>query len=267
MADIITDAPAEGVTRITLNRPDALNSLTFDMYEQLIAIFEAIRFDPKVRVVILTGAGNAFCAGHDVRAGGTANWVPDGLGKAQRTRAMMAKMGTIPVLMRSLPQPVIAAVNGSTAGAGYSLALAADLCIAAKSAKFVNAYHNAGTGHEFGLSYMLPRAVGAQRAAELLLTGRAVFAEEAAAIGMVLRVVEDAELADAALVLADAIMLNSPIGIALTKQTMWLNQAAGSLEAAIEMENRAIFMSQSTEDTAEKRQSFIEKRRPVFKGQ
>lgn len=265
--DIITDTPAEGVTRITLNRADALNSLTFAMYEALIGIFEAIRFDPAVRVVILTGAGRAFCAGHDMRAGGSARWVPEGLGKAQRTRAMLARMGAIPTLMRALPQPVIAAVNGAAAGAGYSLALAADLCIAARSAKFVNAYHNAGTGHEFGLSYLLPRAIGAQRAAELLLTGRAVPAEEAAAIGMVLRVVDDQELADAALALADAILVNSPIGIAMTKQSMWLNQAAGSLEAAIEMENRAIIVSQSTADTAEKRQAFIEKRRPKFTGE
>lgn len=267
MSDIVTDQPAQGIARITLNRPEALNSLTFAMYEDLIKILEAIRFDPTVRVVILTGAGKAFCAGHDIRGAGKAAWVAEGLGKTQQARAMMARMGTIPVLMRALPQPVIAAVNGAAAGAGYSLALAADLCIAAKSAKFVNAYHNAGTGHEFGLSYLLPRAVGAQRAAELLLTGRAVLAEEAAAIGMVLRAVEDTELESSALALADAIAVNSPIGIALTKQTMWLNQTVGSLEAAIEMENRAIFISQSTADTAEKRKSFIEKRRPVFTGE
>jgi len=161
---------------------------------------------------------------------------------------------------------VIVAVNGVTAGAGYSLALAADLCLAAKSAKFVNAFHNAGTGHELGFSYMLPRAVGTQRAAELMLTGRPLLAEEAASIGLVLRTVADDELPAAALALADQIAVNSPIGIEITKQTMWLNANVGSLEAAIELENRGIFMSQSTEDTAEKRKSFIEKRRPDFSG-
>ncbi len=264
--DVVRDTPAEGVARITLNRAEALNSLTFSMYLRLIEAFEAVRFDTSVRVVVLTGAGRAFCAGHDVRAGGSADWVAEGAGAAQRSRAIMDKICRLPVVMRSLPQPVIAAVNGTAAGAGYSLALAADMCVAARGAKFVNAYHNAGTGHEFGLSYLLPRAVGAQRAAELLLTGRVVQAEEAAAMGMILRVVEADALEAAVLELADAIALNCPIGIALTKSSMWLNAHAGSLEHAIELENRGVFMSQSTEDTAEKRKSFVEKRRPKFRG-
>lgn len=264
MAEIELDMPVAGVARLTLNRPDALNAFTYTMYQDLLAKLEAIRFDPAVRVVLLTGAGRGFCAGHDLRAAGAPDWVAEGLGKAQATRAILVKLGAIPQLIRALPQPVIAVVNGVTAGAGYPIALAADLCIAARSAKFVNAFHNAGTGHELGLSYMLPRLVGAQRAAELLLTGRAVMAEEAAAIGMILRAVDDDGLMDAALALADSIMVNSPIGIALTKQTMWLNANAPSLEAAIEMENRAIFISQSTQDSAEKRTAFQEKRRPDF---
>lgn len=266
MGDIIRDMPAEGICRLTLNRPEALNALSYAAYEELIAAFEAVRVDSKVRVVILTGAGRAFCAGHDLRGAGEPSWVADGQGKAQWSRAVLAKLGSIPTLMRSLPQPVIAAVNGVTAGAGYSLALAADLTIAARSARFVNAYHNAGTGHELGLSYFLPRVVGAQRAAELLLTGKSVSAEEAAAIGLILRWVEDEQLMAEALALADSIVVNSPIGIALTKQSLWLNADAPSLAAAIEMENRAIFISQSTEDAAEKRLSFFEKRRPVFTG-
>ncbi|ASG22210.1 enoyl-CoA hydratase-related protein [Nitrospirillum viridazoti] len=266
MDDILRDMPAPGVCRLTLNRPDALNALAYSTYEALISQLEAVRFDPTIQVVILTGAGRAFCAGHDLRSGGSPSWVAEGQGKAQASRAILAKLGNIPLLMRSLPQPVIAAVNGVTAGAGYSLALAADIAIAARSARFVNAFHNAGTGHELGLSYLLPRAIGAQRAAELLLTGRPVPAEEAAAIGLVLRMVEDDRLADEALALAAAIQANSPIGIALTKQTLWLNADAGSLQAAIELENRAIFISQSTEDTAEKRKAFFEKRAPVFVG-
>lgn len=264
MSEIEQDMPAEGICRLTLNRPEALNAFTYAMYEALLARLEAIRFDPAIRVVILTGAGRGFCAGHDLKSAGTPGWVAPGLGKAQATRAILAKLGAIPTALRALPQPVIAAVNGVVAGAGYPLALAADLCIAARSAKFVNAFHNAGTGHELGLSYLLPRLVGAQRAAELLLTGRAVMAEEAAGMGMILRAVDDAALLDEALALADRIAVNSPIGIALTKQTMWLNASAPSLESAIELENRAIFMSQTTEDTAEKRKSFFEKRRPKF---
>lgn len=267
MSDILRDMPAEGVCRLTLNRPDALNSLTFSMYAELIDQLEAVRYDHDVRVVILTGAGRAFCAGHDIRNGGKPDWVSEKLGKAQFQRRVLDKLGQIPLLMRALPQPIICAVNGAAAGAGYSIALAADMTIAARSAKFVNAFHNAGTGHELGFSYMLPRLVGTQRAAELMLTGRPVMAQEAADIGLVLRCVDDEALMDEALKLADAILVNSPIGIALTKSSLWQNVDAPSLAAAIELENRAIFMSQSTTDTAEKRAAFAEKRRPAFTGQ
>jgi enoyl-CoA hydratase len=266
MSDILQDRPAEGVCRLTLNRPDALNAFTFAMYGELIDRLEAIRDDSEVRVVILTGAGRGFSAGHDIRGAGSPDWVNPELGKAQSQRQIMERLGRIPLLIRDLPQPVICAVNGAAAGAGYALALAADLTIAGRSAKFVNAFHNAGTGHELGFSYMVPRLVGMQRAAEILLTGRVVLAEEAAAIGMILKCVDDAELMDEALKLADAIVVNSPIGIALTKSSLRRNVDAPTLEAAIELENRAIFMSQSTADTAEKRAAFVEKRRPRFTG-
>lgn len=267
MGDILRDMPVDGVCRLTLNRPDALNSLTFSMYSELIDHLEAVRYDHDVRVVVLTGAGRGFCAGHDIRAGGKPDWVAEGLGKAQFQRRVMDRLGQIPIRMRALPQPVICAVNGVAAGAGWPIAIAADMTLAARSAKFVNAFHNAGTGHEMGFSYLLPRLVGMQHAAELMLTGRALMADEAARIGMVLRCVDDDALMDEALKLADAIMVNSPIGISVTKSSMWHNVDAPSLEAAIEMENRAIFMSQSTADSAEKRTAFIEKRRPNFTGQ
>jgi enoyl-CoA hydratase len=263
--EILADSPADGVLRLTLNRPESLNALTYSMYEDLLRRLEAVRFDSSVRVVILTGAGKGFCSGHDLRAAGSPGWVTAAMGKAQVLRAVMMKLSAIPLAIRALPQPVIAAVNGAAAGTGYAIALAADLCIASRTAKFVNAFHNAGTGHEIGFSYMLPRLVGYQRAAELLLTGRPVHADEAAAIGMILKAVEDNLLMEEALMLAEQILVNSPIGIAITKQSMWLNASAGSLEAAIELENRGIFMSQSTEDSAEKRQASIEKRRPRFK--
>jgi enoyl-CoA hydratase len=265
MSDIIQDSPAPGICRLILNRPDKLNAFSYPMYGELIAHLERLRFEAQTRVVILTGAGRGFCSGHDIAGAGEPDWTGPTLGKAQQTRAIVAKLGEIPTRLRNLPQPVICAVNGVTAGLGYALALAADVTIAVRSAKFVNAFHNAGTGHELGLSYMLPRAVGAQRAAELLLTSRPVMAEEAAQIGLILRAVDDDKLTDEALALADQMLVNSPIGNALTKQTMWLNAAAGSLEAAIELENRAIFISQSTDDSAEKRKAFLEKRRPEFR--
>jgi enoyl-CoA hydratase len=265
MADILVDEAHEGVKRLTLNRPEHLNAFTIDMYAELVELLQGFRHDSRTRVVLLTGKGRGFCAGHDLRSSGIAKWIDDPeMGKAYRYKHQMSAMTSIPVLMRQLPQPVICAVNGAAAGIGFSFALAADICIAAKSAKFVNSIHNAGTGHELGMSYLLPRIVGAQRAAEILLTARPILAEEAERIGLVLRAVPDEDLFGEALAIAKAILVNVPIGVWLTKQSLWLNQNAGSLEAAIEMESRAVFMAKSTEDAAEKRQSFLEKRAPIF---
>ncbi|MBV1688938.1 enoyl-CoA hydratase/isomerase family protein [Novosphingobium sp. G106] len=265
--EILTDCPAPGVLRITLNRPDAGNAFTFAMYERLAEIFTETAYLPDVQAVILTATGRMFSVGHDLQNGGSSAQVPSGIGAAHASRLSARAINQLPALMRALPQPIIAAVNGTAAGAGYGLALNADLTIAARSAKFVNAFHNAGTGHEFGLSYLLPRAVGTQRAMELLLTGRHLPAEEAREIGLILRVVDDAALMDEALALADAIMLNAPLGTQITKQSVWLNLGATSLEAAMEMETRGQAVTAGTADRVEKRAAFFEKRRPEFKNQ
>lgn len=265
MADILIDEPAEGVRRITLNRPQQLNAFTYAMYSELIAQLQALRHDSKTRVVVLTGNGKGFCAGHDLKAAGQAGWIDDPeMSKPYVGKHSLSEIGCIPLLMRQAPQPIICAVNGAAAGIGFTLALAADLCLAARSAKFVNSFHNAGTGHEQGMSYLLPRAVGTQRAAEILLTARPVLAEEAERIGLVLRAVPDEQLMSSALEIAEAIRVNVPIGIWLTKQSLWLNQGVGSLEAALELESRAVAIAQATADAAEKRASFLEKRAPKF---
>ena len=265
MADILIDDPVPGVRRITLNRPERLNAFTFDMYVEYHDALRALKHDSSVRVVILTGAGKGFCSGHDLTSGGQPKWIDDpGMGRMYYGKHAITEINALPILMRQLPQPIICAVNGAAAGAGFALALASDLCIAATSAKFVNSIHNAGTGHELGMSYMLPRAVGTQRAAEILFTTRPVLADEAERIGLVLRTVADEALMDTALELAKNIMANVPIGIWLTKQSLWINQSVGSLEAAIELESRAVAISQATEDAAEKRKSFLEKRAPKF---
>jgi enoyl-CoA hydratase len=265
MADILVDQPQEGLKRLTLNRPQQLNAFTYAMYSELIAILQGLRHDSRTRVVILTGSGKGFCAGHDLRSAGQPGWIDDPeQGKAYMGRQAMSEIGSIPILMRQAPQPIICAVNGAAAGIGYALALASDLCVAGRSAKFVNSIHNAATGHELGLSYLLPRAIGTQRAAEILLTARPVLADEAERIGLVLRTVPDEELMSVALQIARAILVNVPIGISLTKQSLWLNQGIGSLETAIELESRAVAIAQSTADAAEKRASFLEKREPRF---
>ena len=265
MAELIIDEPAAGVSRLTLNRPEQLNAFTYAMYSQLLDYLQQLRNQPATRVVILTGNGKGFCAGHDLRSAGEPGWIHDAtLGKAYRGKYTISELNRIPVLMRQLPQPIICAVNGAAAGIGYALALASDLCVAASSAKFVNSIHNAGTGHELGLSYLLPRAIGTQRAAELLLTARPVLAEEAERIGLVLRAVPDDKLMETALELARAIMVNVPIGVWLTKQSLWMNQGVGSLETAIELESRGVAVAQSTADAVDKRAAFIEKRPPKF---
>lgn len=261
---ILLDTPEEGVRRITLNRPEVLNAFTWDMYEGLLDALADIRRDPAVRAVILTGSGRGFCAGHDLKNAGASPYHPEGMGKAYGNRHSLLGLGQIPLAMRNLPQPIVCAVNGTVAGVGYTLALASDMTIAVRSAKFVNTIHNAATGAELGLSYMMSRAVGSQRAAELLLTSRPVMAEEAERIGLILRAVEDDRLIEEALTIAHGVMANVPMGIWLTKQSLWLNQSAGSLEAAIELENRAVAIAQSTEDAKEKRAAFWEKRPPRF---
>lgn len=261
---LLIDRPLDGVERITLNRPDKFNAFNAEMYDGILAHFERIRFDPSIRVVILTGQGRGFCGGNDLGGMGQMKNPPAGVGAAQSARYTLIDLGRIPLAMKSLPQPVICAVNGAAAGIGYSLALASDMAIAGKSAKFVNAIHTAATGCELGMSYLLPRAVGTQRAAEILYTMRPVSADEAERIGLVLRTVPDEQLMDEALAIARNIIVNVPLGIWLTKQALWMNQDAGSLEQAMELEHRGVFIAQSTEDAKEKRRAFIEKRPPVF---
>ena len=262
---LLIDEPSEGVRRITINRPEATNAFQFEMYAELADLFRQIKYDPRVRVVILTAAGNRhFCTGHDLRNPGKADWVPEGVGKPFTSRYSIDVIASLPVLMRNLPQPVICGVNGTVAGMALAFPLAADITLAAQSAKFVNAIHNAGSGAELGISYLLPRAVGAQKAAEILYTSRPVLADEAERIGLVLKTVPDEELQDACVELAKQIVVNVPMGIWVTKQSLWANMNAGSLEQAIEFEGRGVYVAQSTEDKVEKQKAFFEKRPPNF---
>lgn len=262
---ILLDTPEPGVRRVTLNRPETLNAFTWEMYGSLLEALDAIKGDPEVRSVIITATGRGFCSGHDLRNAGANPCENEGWGPAFTNRHSLQYLGRIPLAIRNLPQPVICAVNGTVAGVGYTLALASDMTIAVRSAKFVNTIHNAATGAELGLSYLMSRAVGSQRAAELVLTARPVLADEAERIGLILRAVDDDRLEHEALAIARNIAANVPMGIWLTKQSLWLNQSAGSLEAAIELESRAVAIAQATEDAREKRSAFLEKRAPEFK--
>jgi len=260
---LLVDDPAPGVRRITLNRPEALNSFDFDMYDDMRALLAGIKEDLSVRVVIITGAGRGFCAGHDVRAGGEPAGVDPLLGRLQRGKLAFGRLTPIPMMLRQLPQPVIAAVNGAAAGIGFALAIACDFVLVGTSGKFVNAVHNAATGTELGMSWLLPRMVGLQKAAGILYTARPVGADEAARIGLALKAVPDESLMEEALGLASDIALNVPLGIWLTKQALWHGLAC-SFETAMELEARGTQLAQSTEDAAEKRAAFGAKREPSF---
>jgi enoyl-CoA hydratase len=263
--EILVTDPAPGVRLIMLNRPDALNALNHPMYERLHELIRELRNDLSVRAVVLTGAGRGFTAGHDLRAPSRSTVVPEDYGQIQRNVLTMSLIGGLITGLKALPQPVIAAVKGPVAGIGYSLALAADMIIAGQSVRFVNAFHNAATGCEGGLSWLLPRAVGTQKAAEILFTGRPILAEEAEKIGLALKVVPDEALIASALELAADISANSPLGIALTKQALWHNLQGASLEQAIAFEHRGAHVSQATADAGEKMRAFQEKRPPDFK--
>jgi enoyl-CoA hydratase len=166
-----------------------------------------------------------------------------------------------------LPKPVIAAVNGAAAGAGFSLALAADIRLAAPAARFNAAFVKIGlTGGDCGSSWMLPRIVGLGHASDILLTGRFVDADEAARIGLVNRVVPAQDLRQEAIALATSITDNSPLGVRLTKQVVQMNVDAPSLHAALEVENRNQALASRTEDMNEALQAFVERRKPSFSG-
>jgi enoyl-CoA hydratase len=255
--------PQPGVALLRLNRPDRLNALSPGMVAEIPEALTTVATDRECRVIILTGAGRGFCAGLDLQ---TATSAPDGFGRGPgRMLEGQERFASMIKTLRSLRQPVIAAVNGAAAGAGFALALGSDIRIAAQSARFHVAAVKLGlSGGECGMSYLLPRQIGSARALELLLTGRPFDAAEAERIGLVARVVPDEELIDTALEMADAIVANSPLAIWLTKQVVWSNLDASSFESAIELENRTQVLASMSRDSAEAMRAFVEKRPAVF---
>jgi enoyl-CoA hydratase len=259
------DQQTESVTRILLDRPEVLNALSPEMVVALNQALDAAAADPACRIVVITGSGRGFCSGQDMAAAAKRN-AGSGPGAAEKLRGQERFSGIIRRI-RAMPQPVIAAVNGVAAGAGMGIALAADIRIATTSARLLVASVRIGvTGGESGLSYHLPRLIGIGRAGEILMTGRPVEAEEAGRIGLVNRVVEPAELDQAVLDQAAAILANSPFSIAQTKRLMWRNLDAADLEAALELEDRAQILASMTEDYKEALAAFAEKRPPRFSG-
>ncbi len=250
---------------VRLNRPARLNALTQDMVRAIAASFETLSHDETNRVVILTGAGRGFCAGLDLVDRSTqANTADKGPISGLDGQELFASMVQ---RMRAMRQPVIAAVNGAAAGAGFALSLGADIRIASPSARFHVAAIKIGlSAGECGISYHLPRLIGAGRAFEVMLTGRPIDAVEAERIGLVSRVVDEEKLLDTALEIAEAICGNAPFAVRQTKKVMWRNLDASSLDAALDQENTTQILATRTEDFKEATAAFAAKRPPQFKG-
>jgi enoyl-CoA hydratase len=265
VAPVLVDAGADGITTVTLNRPEALNALDYRMTCALAEALRAIRADRGCQVVILTGNGRAFCAGYDLADYGDDREAADGvmLGRLYRQE----EIADLICALHELPQPVIAAVNGPAVGAGLAFTCASDIRIAAQGALFAVAFITAGcSGCDLGVSWLLPRLVGAGRSHELMLTGRRFSAAEALESGLLSRVVEPGELLAAAREMAALVLRNPPASVALTKTGMWTALETPSLRATIEFENRQQMVASMTADAAEAAAAFLEKRPPHYVG-
>lgn len=263
MGDIAVESSQAGITTVWLDRADSLNALTIEMMRELRAALAVLGNDKDCRVIVLAGRGRSFCAGLDLKAVTNADTGPGAIGRM----ALQETFADAIPQIRRLPQPVVAAVQGAAVGAGFALALAADIRVAAPSAKFLIGAVRVGlTAGECGISYHLPKVIGAGRAFEVMLTGRPVGAEEALSSGLVSQIVPEVELHRAAIAVAQQIVENSPYSVKHTKQLMWANLDAGSLERAVMLENHAQTVAMTTTDFAEATQAFGEKRPPRFTG-
>lgn len=257
MADLRVEV-ADAIATITLDRPDALNSLTVPLKEDLRTALERAGTDPAVRAVVLTGAGRAFCAGQDLRE----RLEPDAAPLAEEIRL---RYNPLIRTMWELDKPIVGAINGIAAGAGASLAFACDVRVAAEGASFLLAFGRVGLVPDSGATWLLPRLVGGAKAAELALLGEPLSALEAERLGLVARVVAPDELAQAARAIAARLAAGAPRAIALTRAALrrsWASTFDEQLELEAELQGQA----GATADHAEGVAAFVEKRPPRFTG-
>jgi enoyl-CoA hydratase/carnithine racemase len=277
MADVRTDELEDGIVLVTIDRPERRNALSGNTLAQLHRTFDIIGGDPTMRVVIVTGAGESFCAGADMKAGPsdmddlggtpTGDLLANVRSPMARTFASQELIAGLFEKVHRLRQPVIAAVNGHAHGGGFALALACDIRFAARSASFGAVFIKRGVSScDMGTSYHLPRLVGASRSAELLLTGRVFDAAEASDMGLVLDVVPDGDVVGRALVTARQIAENPPLATWMTKEPMWQTVDSPSLRHALDIENRTQVMCTATGELAEAFEAFREGRQPSWKG-
>ncbi|MBV1906410.1 MAG: enoyl-CoA hydratase/isomerase family protein [Pseudomonadales bacterium] len=248
---------------LTLNRPEALNSINTPMVTELRDYFAQLAEDRHTRVVVFSGAGRAFCAGLDIKANSAGNEEKH-FGGGMGFQGYLAE---VYIRMRKCPQPIISLVQGAACGGGFAFMLASDIRIAGESAKMNAAFIKIGlSACDMGTSYFLPRLVGTSVASELMLTGRFINAERALRTNLVSEVVPDAQLETAAQSYIDDMLATSPMGLRMTKEGLNIAIDSGGLEAAMAIENRNQLMCARSNDAKEGMRAFIEKRAPNYTG-
>jgi 2-(1,2-epoxy-1,2-dihydrophenyl)acetyl-CoA isomerase len=246
------------VAKLTLNRPAAANAIDLSLARELLLTAIACDEDDSIRCVMLTGSGRFFCAGGDVRS-----FVAAGASIAPLLKEMTACFHMAVVRFAHMNKPLLTAVNGIAAGAGFSLALLGDLVLCARNAQFTSAYSALGLSSDGGLSWLLPRLVGLRRAQELMFTNRTLSAEEALSLGLITRIVESESVSEDALRLAQE-LASGPTGAYGKLRNLLLRSSASSLESQLEEESRALAEASRTAHGREGVAAFIAKRKPDF---
>jgi 2-(1,2-epoxy-1,2-dihydrophenyl)acetyl-CoA isomerase len=260
--ETVLSALSDGVLSLTLNRPDKLNSFNEQMHLALRAGIQQAHDDPTVRAVLLTGSGRGFCAGQDLGDRDPRNGrAPPDLGHTLETFYNPTLR-----LMRSLEKPIVCAVNGVAAGAGANIAFACDIVLAAKSARFIQAFSRIGLIPDAGGTWSLPRMIGEARAKALVMTAEPLSAERAAAWGLIWKAVEDADLMDEARSLAVSLAAGPTLGLGLTKRLIQA-AATNSLDEQLDMERDCQRIAGRSADYAEGVVAFMKKRKAEFKGE
>jgi 2-(1,2-epoxy-1,2-dihydrophenyl)acetyl-CoA isomerase len=256
METLLVDRADNGVVTLTLNRPEKKNAINGTMFNELLAVFREVNDSTSDRVLVITGAGDAFCSGADLADRGHDKRHP---------LARLHWVADIALALHRIPKPVVAKVNGVAVGAGLNLALGCDLIVASESARFSEIFARRGLTVDFGGTWLLPRLIGMHRAKELAFFADIISAKEAAEIGLVNRVVASSQLDAFVADWADRLAAGPPLALAMTKRLL-TNSFSMTMDEALEAEGMAQSVNSGTEDAPEAIRAFLEKREPKFKG-